>query len=55
MQSRPEPAVLSSSSTWDNLGDKNAWVFTDVGVIGATCNTETQTGVSLESETKNKR
>lgn len=47
----PESPVLSSGAPWDHFGDEDAGVLSDVRVIRATCDTEAQTGVCLNTET----
>lgn len=47
----PEPSVLGSGSSRYDLGDEDAGVFTDVGVVGAARDAEAQSRVPLDTTT----
>ena len=45
---QPQPPVLSSGATRDDLSDKDGRIISNMRVIGSSSNTETQTRVPLE-------
>lgn len=45
----PQSPVLSGSASWDDFGDENAGVFTNVRVIRATSDTEAQAWIPLHN------
>lgn len=48
----PESSILGCSSPRDDFGDKDWWVFSNVGVICASSNTEAQSWVTLLIKTE---